>query len=53
MTNICKLSERHKDLEEKFQQLIDRSYITDAKFKGRQYKKATVVCCSYGCRATN
>ena len=53
IASLCKLFQRHKDLEEKFQQFRAHSYTTDAKFKdgqsSTQCKKATLVGCPYGC----
>lgn len=47
MISLCKLFERHKILDEKFQQFKAYSYTIDAEFKDvqsrTQYKKATIV----------
>ena len=37
MTNLCKLFGRHNIFEEKFQQLKDHSYTTDAELKDHSY----------------
>ena len=46
MNSLCKLFRRHKDFEDKFQQLRAHSYTTNAKFKDRQsrtqYKEANI-----------
>ncbi|CAN6999725.1 unnamed protein product, partial [Brassica oleracea var. botrytis] len=56
VVSLCKLFGRHKFFEEKFQQLRDHSYTPNTELKGgqscTQRKKTTVVCRSYGCRAT-
>ena len=56
VASLCKLFGRHNIFEEKFQQLRDHSYTTNTKLKGgqscTQCKETTVVCRSYGCRAT-
>ena len=56
MTSIYKLFRRHKELEDKFQQLINHSYTKGTKLKGgqsyTQWKKTNVVCCPHRCSAT-
>ena len=56
VANLCKLFGRHKSFEEEFQQFRDHSYTTNTEFKDgqsrTQCREATVICRSYGCRAT-